>query len=469
MPQNTETGAVASATDAAPARWPGEGRGRPLRTIENVAALYATRAYALDELSGMHRPWARSVTAATRRFNAQRDMASDRPRLFVAGDKLLAAGATPAELDELHALTMRELEDVQVEAASIRAALQRRINAEGVRRAALHGAAVAPPDPMPLADLLAQPDEDVTYRVADLWPVGGRILLAAQYKSGKSTLVGNVIRTLVDGGRLLGRFDTTPVERVALVDTELDPRTLRRWLRDQGIVRTDAVTVLPLRGAVSSFDLLDPTVRSQWAQRLAGADVVILDCLRPVLDALGLSEDKDAGRVLVAFDELLAEIGAGEGMVVTHMGHSGERARGDSRLLDWPDALWKIVRDGDESDDSRTAYIAALGRDVAVPEGSLAFDPETRHLTYEDGNRRTAADRTEIPLLTALVRAEPGVLSKRAAIARLQHEHDVPQRVARRTVEAAIGANAVVVTPGPHRASLLSPGPDPFVALEAGS
>lgn len=469
MPQNTEIGAVASATSAAPVRWPGEGGGRALRSVENPDAVAATRTYALDEIRGVLRPWAQKVVAAVDRSNARRDVATQLPDLLVKGDRLTEAGAQLDELSELHALTHDEMIELRVEAASARAYFQRRVNAEGARLAALHGAAVAPPDPVALVDLLAQPDDDVAYRAADLWPTGGRILLAAQYKSGKSTLVGNVIRTLVDGGRLLGRFDVVAVESVVLVDTELDPRTLRRWLRDQGIANSGAVTVLPLRGAVSSFDLLDPTVRSQWAQRLAGADVVILDCLRPVLDALGLSEDKDAGRVLVAFDELLAEIGAGEGMVVTHMGHQNERARGDSRLLDWPDALWKIVRDGDESDDERTAYFAALGRDVSVPEGALAFDPQTRHLTYEDGNRRTAADRHEIPLLMQLVRAEPGTLSKRAAIDRLQREHGVPQRVARRTIDAAIQEKAVVVTPGPHRAALLSPGPDPFVALEAES
>ncbi len=105
----------------------------------------------------------------------------------------------------------------------------------------------------------------------DLWPTAGRVLLAAQFKSGKSTLVGNVIRGLVDGGQFLGRFDVTPVDKLALVDTELDKRTLRRWLRDQGIVNTAAVSVLSLRGSVSTFDILDPATRSEWARQLDGA------------------------------------------------------------------------------------------------------------------------------------------------------------------------------------------------------
>ncbi|MDH3043713.1 AAA family ATPase [Gordonia alkanivorans] len=291
---------------------------------------------------------------------------------------------------------MPEVAEVRLRAAAMHTDARRQIDALARTLTAQREAAVVPPVPVTLADLLAQPDDTATYRIEELWPTGGRILLAAQYKSGKSTMVGNVLRTLVDGGQFLDRFDVSPVGKVAVIDTELDTRTLRRWLREQSIENTDRVSVLPLRGAVSAFDILDPATRSRWAAQLADAEVVILDCLRPVLDALGLSEDKDAGRVLVAFDALLAEIGASEGVVVTHMGHQNERARGDSRLLDWPDALWKIVRGGDDTNDdgSRARYFSAVGRDVSVPEGCLTFDRETRHLTYADG---TAAIRPPAP------------------------------------------------------------------------
>jgi hypothetical protein len=62
--------------------------------------------------------------------------------------------------------------------------------------------------------------------------------------------------------------------------------------------------------------------------------------------------------------------------VVHHMGHAAERSRGDSRLLDWPDALWKIVRDKDDEDDTGmddpqgSRYFSAYGRDVDVPNPS---------------------------------------------------------------------------------------------------
>lgn len=70
----------------------------------------------------------------------------------------------------------------------------------------------------------------------------------------------------------------------------------------------------------------------------------MLDCLRPILDALGLDESREARRFLVAFDALLADAGTEHAALVHHIGHQNERACGDSRLQDWPDAIWKLNR-----------------------------------------------------------------------------------------------------------------------------
>ncbi|MFA4052534.1 AAA family ATPase [Mycobacteroides chelonae] len=405
--------------------------------------------------------WARRLRFKIERANAFQNPIVDDPKLYVAGPDCVVAGATDDQLSALHKLTPAEVAALRIRAAAVRQDYRKQVDVLA-RSIATERDAVPTPEPCGLDALLAEPDEDAAYRVDEVWPVGGRILLAAQYKAGKSTLVGNAIRSLVDGDPFLGRFSMAPVGQVALIDTELDRRTLRRWLRDQGIRNTAAVSVVSLRGAVSTFDITDPATRTEWAKRLAGADVVILDCLRPVIDALGLSEDKDAGRVLVAFDALLAEIGADEGLVVTHMGHQNERARGDSRLLDWADSLWKVVRGGDEGDDdtTRPSFFSALGRDVALPEGKLSFDPATRHLTYEGGSRRDAIGREAVPELLAMVAAEPGKLSKRAAVERLMDDHGIARYIARSAVDAAVKDKSLIAIPGPRRAQLLAPAGD---------
>ena len=59
------------------------------------------------------------------------------------------------------------------------------------------------------------------------------------------------------------------------------------------------------------MNLLDREIRADWASRLQAVqtEYLILDCLRPVLDALGLDEQREAGRFLVAFDQLLRDEG----------------------------------------------------------------------------------------------------------------------------------------------------------------
>ncbi|WP_314431864.1 AAA family ATPase [Microbacterium lacticum] len=268
-----------------------------------------------------------------------------------------------------------------------------------------------------LAALLdATDDGETQWRVEGLLPAGGRALLAAPHKVGKSTAVGNLLRTLADGGDFLGRFRCERAERVVLIDDELDERTLRRWLRDHGIANPDAVSVVALRGRVSSFDILTSEGRRRWADHIGRADVVIVDCVRPILDALGLDENKDGGRFTVALDELLAMIGPAEGVApecvaVHHTGHGGERSRGDSRFLDWPDATWRIACE-DVNDPASDRFFAAFGRDVTVAEARLVFDAETRTLTLGEGTRRDGKlyrDMAELaPRIYAFVKVNPG-------------------------------------------------------------
>ena len=156
---------------------------------------------------------------------------------------------------------------------------------------------------------------------------------------------GNLIRALVDGDPFLGRFTVhQPREHLVLIDNEWAEHTVRRWLRDQNIRNTRAVAdVITLRGRRPDVQHSRRQIRDRVGTRLAdvGCDYLMLDCLRPCLDALGLDENRDGGHFLVAFDTLLDDAGISDSFIAQHMGHANERARGDSRLQDWPDAIWR--------------------------------------------------------------------------------------------------------------------------------
>jgi hypothetical protein len=266
-----------------------------------------------------------------------------------------------------------------------------RINEEAKRR--LHEEQNPTPELPPVMNLrerLAQPRTQTKYLVQDLSPRGSRTIINAQFKAGKTTIAGNLIRGLVDGDDFLGQFAIHDgPHRVVLIDDELSENQLLDWLDEQGIKNQDAVAdVIPLRGRVSAFNILDDRVRAMWAERLRilKTDVLILDCLRPVLDALGLDENREAGRFLVPFDALLYEAGISEAFLIHHMGHANERSRGDSRLQDWPDAIWRLVRENEQPDSAR--FFSAYGRDVDVPEGRLEYNEATRRLSLTGGSRK---------------------------------------------------------------------------------
>jgi hypothetical protein len=357
---------------------------------------------------------------------------------------------TDEQVDQLEAVDVAAQFTMDVERAAWRLRVR---EAAQVKVAAENTAAGAElPDLTRLDEFLAQPDPDVTYRVHGLWPAGGRVVLTAQFKAGKSTVVGNLGRALVDAQPFLDRFTVTPAARVVLIDDELDPRMLRRWLRDQNIANTAAVTVVPLRGRLSSFNILDPATRTRWAKHIGAADVLILDCLRPALDALALSEDKDAGRFLKALDELTAEAGIGDTMLVHHMGHQGERSRGDSRIQDWLDAVWRLVKDPDDDDTGRRVYLTAHGRDVDQPEALLAFNPADRHLTVV-GSRKDRKVDDAIPFVLDALADADGPLTGRA-IEAIGEKAGAGRNATRAALKNAIEDGRVLVTDGPRNANL---------------
>ncbi len=206
-----------------------------------------------------------------------------------------------------------------------------------------------PPAPimelLTLRERLARPVEPLEWRIEGWQPARTRVVLAAQFKAGKTVLVGNLVRSLLDGDPFLGHSAVHPVAGcVALLDLEMGEVMLDGWLRAQAIRHDDRLLVAPLRGRLASLDLLDDAKRSAWAKLLRdrGVEYLVFDCLRPALDSLGLDEHREAGRFLVAFDELLQEAGIPEALVVHHFGHGPERSRGDSRLRDWPDVEWRL-------------------------------------------------------------------------------------------------------------------------------
>lgn len=282
-----------------------------------------------------------------------------------------------------------------------------------------------PPSSTGLAALLAEPPNATKYRVDRLWPAGGKVLMSAGRKAGKTTLVGNLVRSLADGAPFLAApgaqvapgewkvaaagHEVTPLDgrRVMLMDFEMTRDMLREWLRDQRIARLDAVRVELMRGRV--WDPRDVAERARWADYLRGQEVGVLmvDPIGPVLSALGIDESDNTavGGVLWALDALCLEAGIPELFVAHHAGHDGERARGASAFGGWPDALWELVRDKTLEGAGKRA-LRAEGRDVWLAETMLEFDRSSRRLHLGQGSRSSSRGSAHAEIIRDMVAAE---------------------------------------------------------------
>ncbi|RII93285.1 AAA family ATPase [Clavibacter californiensis] len=239
------------------------------------------------------------------------------------------------------------------------------------------------PTPESLSRFLRRKMPPERYVIDNLWPVGGNIMFSAQRKAGKTTIGHNLMRSLVDGDPFMDHFDVLTTRRVLLLDFEMSDRMLQHWLKDQRIRNTANLKVVNMRGKAGSFRITDDKMRARWARVIedTGAEVLVVDPMRPVLDAIGLKEANEGGPFLQAFDALKVEAGVSEGMIAHHHGHVAERAAGDSRFEGWPDAIWNVTRQ-DMTDPDSFRYFEAFGRDVSVPKGMVLMN-ESRRVAFK--------------------------------------------------------------------------------------
>jgi RecA-family ATPase len=253
-------------------------------------------------------------------------------------------------------------------------------------------------------------DED-PWRFDGMWMQGQTVMLTAKWKAGKTTMVLNVVKSLVDGTPFLGRFETTPVigGRVAVVNAEMTRRQFMRWLALDGpdIEARERVCVFHVREAgPQSGDILDPTRRALLVEWLIANEVraLVLDPLNPLLSASGIEENSssEVASWFNALADIREQVKTALGwdldvLLVHHFGHNGQRGRGSSKFMDAPDALWTYTvedelepepADGGEifpgvTPASAPRYLSAVGRDVDLPKTLVTFDKTTKTLTLD--------------------------------------------------------------------------------------
>ena len=233
-----------------------------------------------------------------------------------------------------------------------------------------------------LGEELQLPRQEVEWTIKDVFPTGANVTLTAQYKAGKTTLINSLARSLADGEKFLNYFDAPDHPgRIVIFNYEVNREQYRRWFDDVGIKNVEKVSLYHMKGSV--VPLLVPHIQDLIVgvlKRLK-AQTWILD---PFAGAFTGSGDENSNSDVTVFLNILDNIkeraGVSNLVIPIHTGraqeHGIDRARGATRLDDWADVRW-ILKKTQEG-----RFFSADGRDVLLEEQALAYDNETRGLTF---------------------------------------------------------------------------------------
>ena len=339
-----------------------------------------------------------------------------------------------------------------------------RVREAAVQKVAAERVVAAPPFDFGLLQEVLERPQEPPHRAEGLIPSEAGTLIVAQRKTGKTTLMLNLARTLIEGGEFLGRFPTRAIAgKVAILNFEVSAAQVARWAADAQ-VPADRLLLVNLRGRRNPLAHEDD--RKILAELLFGHRVesLIVDPFGRAYTGKSQNDPGEVGAWLADLDRFArAEVGAKDLILAAHAGWDGERTRGSSALEDWADSIITLVRD---KDDEQVRYLRAEGRDVLVEEDQLVFNADTRTLSMAGaGSRRKVSKARKVGSLVGFVvdelKVEAGLsgykIEERWRAKGLNFQKGDGSAAAKRGVELGF----LLMEQGPRNALLFSLNPSP--------
>lgn len=243
-----------------------------------------------------------------------------------------------------------------------------------------------PVSPIGMDEFINQPGAETKYLIERLALWASTVILFAQAKVGKTTLVFNLLRSIADGHPFLGVFDIAETTgKVGFLNYELTEDLCRTWAKRIPIEKTERVVFWNLRGLNNPF-------RSREAMKEFAAQVLPMDVETLIVDPLSGSfigdtnNNDEVKRYFLMLEEFKVLAGVKHLFIMVHAGNDATKPRGATTLRDHPDAIWSMSKNS-----TGLRFFKAEGRDVSLDEGALSFDEATGLLTFAEGSSRSMA------------------------------------------------------------------------------
>lgn len=230
---------------------------------------------------------------------------------------------------------------------------------------------------MTLTDMADEPERPD--RINGLVAARSTTHIIAPRKSGKTTLLFNLARSLINGTAFLGRFPCEPEPgKIAWLNYEMPINTFNRWVDDVGL---DRERVMVVNCDQSPRWFASEHGRAALAKQLAGCTTLIVDSFARAY----FGDTFKDSEVLAFLQDLTAwarSIGINEIYTVVHSGKDVSRGgRGSIALEDYPDQILYIDPDDNRTTKTRKTFWTMGRMDHDIAKTVLEFDPETRALT----------------------------------------------------------------------------------------
>ena len=263
-----------------------------------------------------------------------------------------------------------------------------------------------------LREALTAPRQEAPWLFERLQRAGHKAFLVAQFKAGKTTVTGNVVRSLADHEPLFGRFAAHDLSgNVGVLDYELTEDDALDLFRDMGVRRLERIWLQSLRG--TGFTLANDTHAEMLIAWCVQHDIeyLTLDPFGRAMKGFGEENSNDDVRAfLMRLDVVAKEANLLGLLMPVHTGRAAaeigsERARGATVLDDDADARWILTRDAQ----GRRFFRADGRKGVGVDEFSLEFDAALNRLSSSDMSRQESAGERFIGPVLAHIENNPGV------------------------------------------------------------
>ncbi len=247
-----------------------------------------------------------------------------------------------------------------------------------------------------LGTSLARLPETVNYLFPDIVRLTDNVLIAAKYKTGKTTLLWSLLKSILDGDPLFGQFQTPDdVEgtKVGIWNCEMTEDGFLHYGRDAGVHNADRAALKNLRGNSVPF-MHNEMAREQTVQWLGrhGVKIWIIDSWSKICawNNVDMSDNTEVMKLCDELDQIKKDAGVDCIILTAHTPKNQlegeESAIGAQNLSGWADTIWMLTK-GKNKDGKIGRFISSVGRNEPLDEVEILMDEETGLLVLGDGDR----------------------------------------------------------------------------------